>query len=55
MPEGFLNLMSRQVYLLKLLVRNPEDIIVDAKSGVSGRESKEDTHYCECNEKTGLL
>jgi len=30
----------------------PEDIIVDAKSGVSGRgrEPKEDTHYCECNE-----
>ena len=30
----------------------PEDIIVDAKSGVSGRgrELKEDTHYCECNE-----
>ncbi len=29
-----------------------EDIIVDAKSGVSGRgrEPKEDTHYCECNE-----
>ncbi|MCK6467046.1 MAG: N-acetyl-gamma-glutamyl-phosphate reductase [Candidatus Brocadia sinica] len=30
----------------------PEDIIVDAKSGVSGRgrEPREDTHYCECNE-----
>jgi len=30
----------------------PEDIIVDAKSGVSGRgrEPKEGTHYCECNE-----
>lgn len=30
----------------------PDDIIVDAKSGVSGRgrEPKEDTHYCECNE-----
>ena len=29
-----------------------EDIIVDAKSGISGRgrEPKEDTHYCECNE-----
>ncbi|MCF6159209.1 MAG: N-acetyl-gamma-glutamyl-phosphate reductase [wastewater metagenome] len=29
-----------------------EDIIVDAKSGVSGRgrEPKEGTHYCECNE-----
>lgn len=31
---------------------HPDDIIVDAKSGVSGRgrEPKEDTHYCECNE-----
>lgn len=30
----------------------PEDVIVDAKSGVSGRgrEPREDTHYCECNE-----
>jgi N-acetyl-gamma-glutamyl-phosphate reductase len=30
----------------------PADIIIDAKSGVSGRgrEPKEDTHYCECNE-----
>lgn len=30
----------------------PDDIIIDAKSGVSGRgrEPKEDTHYCECNE-----
>ncbi|OQZ02110.1 MAG: N-acetyl-gamma-glutamyl-phosphate reductase [Candidatus Brocadia sp. UTAMX1] len=30
----------------------PDDIIVDAKSGVSGRgrEPREDTHYCECNE-----
>ncbi len=29
-----------------------EDIIIDAKSGVSGRgrEPKEGTHYCECNE-----
>ncbi|GAB61987.1 MAG: N-acetyl-gamma-glutamyl-phosphate reductase [Candidatus Jettenia sp.] len=29
-----------------------DDIIVDAKSGVSGRgrEPREDTHYCECNE-----
>lgn len=37
--------------LMKGLV-SPEDIIVDAKSGVSGRgrEPKEDTHYCECNE-----
>jgi N-acetyl-gamma-glutamyl-phosphate reductase len=28
------------------------DIIIDAKSGVSGRgrEPREDTHYCECNE-----
>ena len=32
----------------------PDDIIVDAKSGVSGkgREAREDTHYCECNENT---
>ncbi len=30
----------------------PDDIIVDAKSGISGRgrEPREDTHYCECNE-----
>ena len=30
----------------------PDDIVVDAKSGVSGRgrEPREDTHYCECNE-----
>ena len=37
--------------LMKGLIYS-EDIIVDAKSGVSGRgrESKEDTHYCECNE-----
>ncbi len=29
-----------------------EDIIIDAKSGISGRgrEPKEGTHYCECNE-----
>ena len=37
--------------LLKGLIF-PEDIIVDAKSGVSGRgrEAKADTHYCEYNE-----
>ena len=37
--------------LMKGLVFS-EDIIVDAKSGVSGRgrEPKENTHYCECNE-----
>lgn len=31
---------------------NLDDIIIDAKSGVSGRgrEPREDTHYCECNE-----
>ncbi|ODS32487.1 MAG: N-acetyl-gamma-glutamyl-phosphate reductase [Candidatus Scalindua rubra] len=29
-----------------------DDIIIDAKSGISGRgrEHKEETHYCECNE-----
>ncbi|MFQ5965913.1 MAG: N-acetyl-gamma-glutamyl-phosphate reductase [Candidatus Scalinduaceae bacterium] len=29
-----------------------DDIIIDAKSGISGRgrETKEGTHYCECNE-----
>ena len=29
-----------------------DDIIIDAKSGISGRgrEPKEGTHYCECNE-----
>ncbi len=37
--------------LMKGLI-SAEDIIVDAKSGVSGRgrEPREDTHYCECNE-----
>lgn len=37
--------------VLKGLIQ-PNDIIIDAKSGVSGRgrEPREDTHYCECNE-----
>jgi N-acetyl-gamma-glutamyl-phosphate reductase len=31
-----------------------DDIIIDAKSGISGkgREPQEGTHYCECNENT---
>ncbi|MDR4507837.1 MAG: N-acetyl-gamma-glutamyl-phosphate reductase [Candidatus Brocadiaceae bacterium] len=41
--------------LAPLLIRGliiPEDIIVDAKSGVSGRgrEPNAGSHYCECNE-----
>ncbi|MCF6148670.1 MAG: N-acetyl-gamma-glutamyl-phosphate reductase [Candidatus Kuenenia sp.] len=38
--------------LLMKGIIDPLDIIVDAKSGVSGkgREAREDTHYCECNE-----
>ena len=38
--------------LLKKDYVHTDDIIIDAKSGISGRgrESNENTHYCECNE-----
>ncbi len=38
--------------LLKRGLIEPTDIIIDSKSGISGRgrESTEATHYCECNE-----
>ena len=46
---------SAIIGLAPLLIKDyvyTDDIIIDAKSGISGRgrESNEDTHYCECNE-----